>query len=108
MSAKPCDNCTMIMVNYADLWLLHSRVSSLLDGARLELKELKTRSTLLGACTTCPLLRSDLEATVIEIKDLKHRLDHPSRYGVLSPPCKLCGSLKSKLFHTIKENTELQ
>jgi hypothetical protein len=23
-SAKPCDNCTMIMVNYADLWLLHS------------------------------------------------------------------------------------
>jgi hypothetical protein len=24
MSAKPCDNCTMIMVNYADLWLVHS------------------------------------------------------------------------------------
>jgi hypothetical protein len=24
MSAKPCDNCTMIMINYADLWLLHS------------------------------------------------------------------------------------
>jgi hypothetical protein len=24
MSAKPYDNCTMIMVNYADLWLLHS------------------------------------------------------------------------------------
>jgi hypothetical protein len=24
MSAEPCDNCTMIMVNYADLWLVHS------------------------------------------------------------------------------------
>jgi hypothetical protein len=24
MSDKPCDNCTMIMVNYTDLWLLHS------------------------------------------------------------------------------------
>jgi hypothetical protein len=24
MSAKPSDNCTMIMVNYADLWLVHS------------------------------------------------------------------------------------
>jgi hypothetical protein len=24
MSAKPCGNCTMTMVNYADLWLLHS------------------------------------------------------------------------------------
>jgi hypothetical protein len=22
MSAKPCDRCTMIMVNYADLWLI--------------------------------------------------------------------------------------
>jgi hypothetical protein len=51
MSAKPCDNCTMIMVKYADLSLLHSRVASLLDGARLELRELKTRSTLLDACT---------------------------------------------------------
>jgi hypothetical protein len=32
MSAKPYDNCKMIMVNYADLWL---------DGARLEVRELK-------------------------------------------------------------------
>jgi hypothetical protein len=24
MSAKPCDNCKMIMVNYADLWLVHA------------------------------------------------------------------------------------
>jgi hypothetical protein len=46
MSAKPCDSCTMIMVNYVDLWLIHSHVASLLDGARLELRELKSRSTL--------------------------------------------------------------
>jgi hypothetical protein len=72
MSVKPCDNCNMIMVNYADLRLIHSHLASFLDGARLELKELKARSTLLGACTTCPLLRSDLEASAIEIKDFKH------------------------------------
>jgi hypothetical protein len=42
----------------------------------LELRELKACSTLLGACTTYPLLRSDLKAIAIEIKDLKHRLDH--------------------------------
>jgi hypothetical protein len=108
MSAKPCDNCTMIMVNYADLWLLHSRVASLLDGARLELRELKARSTLLGACTSHPLLRSDLEASATEIKDLKYKLDHSSRYSVLSRPGELCGSLKGKLFHATKENTELQ
>jgi hypothetical protein len=51
MSAKPCDNCKMIMANYVDLWLVHSHVASLLDGARLELRELKAHSTLLGACT---------------------------------------------------------
>jgi hypothetical protein len=56
MSGKPCDNCNMIMVNYADFWLVHSHVVNLLDGARLELRELKPRSTLLGACTTYPLL----------------------------------------------------
>jgi hypothetical protein len=108
MSAKPCDNCNMIMVNYADLWLIYSHAASLLDGARLELRELKPRSTLLGACTTCPLLRSDLEAVAVEIKDLKHKLDYPSRYTVLSPPCEACVSLKGKLFHATKENTQLQ
>jgi hypothetical protein len=30
MSDKPCDNCNMIMVNYADLWLVHSHIASLL------------------------------------------------------------------------------
>jgi hypothetical protein len=108
MSAKPYDNCTMIMVNYADLWLVHSHVARLLDGARLELRELKANSRLLGSCTSCPMLRSDLEASAIEIKDLKHRLDHASRYSVLSPPCELCGSLKGKLFNATKENIELK
>jgi regulator of replication initiation timing len=108
MSAKSCDKCNMIMVNYANLWLVHSRIASLLDGARLELRELKARSTLLGAYTTCPLLRSDLEVTAVEIKDLKHKFNHSSRYTILSPPCEACVSLKGKLLHVTKENTKLQ
>jgi hypothetical protein len=107
-SAKPCNNCNMIMVNYAVLWLIRSHVASLLNGARLELRELEAHSTLLGACTACPVLRSDLKAVAIEIKDLKHKLDHSSRYAVLSPPCEACVSLKGKLLHATKENTELQ
>jgi hypothetical protein len=98
----------MIMVNYADLWLIHSYVAGLLDSARLELRELKTCSTLLGVCTSCALIRSDLEAAAIEIKDLKHKLDHSSSYTVLSPPCEACFSLKGKLFHATKENNELR
>jgi Fe-S cluster biogenesis protein NfuA len=107
MNAKPCDNCKMIMVNYADLWLVHSHVASLLDGARLELRELKACSTLLGACTSCSMLRSDLEDAAVEIKDLKHKLDHHSHYTILSPACEACVSLKGKLFHATKENTHL-
>jgi hypothetical protein len=107
MSAKPCGNCNMIMANYEDLWLIHSHVASLLDGARLELRELKARSTLLGACTTCPLLRSNLEAATVEIKDRNPKVDHSSRYTVLSPQCEACVSLKGKLFYATKENTEL-
>jgi Fe-S cluster biogenesis protein NfuA len=84
MSAKSCDNYKMIMISYADLWLVHSHIASLLDGARLELREIKAHSTLRGACTTCPLLRSDLKTAIVEIKDLKYKLDHSSRYTVLS------------------------
>jgi predicted nuclease with TOPRIM domain len=39
---------------------------------------------------------------------LKHKLDHSSRYNVLSPPCEMCDSLNGKLFHATKENTELK
>jgi hypothetical protein len=38
MSAKPCDNYTIIMVNYADLWLMHTQVASQLKHAKLELR----------------------------------------------------------------------
>jgi hypothetical protein len=69
-------------------------VASLLGGAMLELRELKARSLLLGACTSCPLLRSDLEACAIEIKDIKYKLDQSSCYTVLSPLCVVCGSFK--------------
>jgi hypothetical protein len=108
MSAKLCDNCKMIVVNYANLWLVRSHVASLLDGTKLELRELKACSMLIGACTSCPVLRSDLEASAVEIKDLKHNLDHSSRYTILSPPCVVCGSLKGKLLHATKENSELK
>jgi hypothetical protein len=108
MSAKSYDNCKMIMVNYADLWLVHSHIVSMLDYTKVKLRELKTRSTLLGACTSCLVLISDLEASSVEINDLKHNLYHSSHYTILTPPCVVCGSLKRKLFYTTKENTELK
>jgi hypothetical protein len=98
----------MIVVNYADLWLVHTPVASQLKDAKSEFRELKARSFLLVACTSCPMLRSNLETCSIEIKELRHKLDHSSCYSVLSPPCKMCSSLKGKLFHDTKGNTELK
>jgi hypothetical protein len=80
----------------------------LLDSVRLELRELKAHFTVLAACTSWPLLRPDLEAAAVEIKDLKHKLNHSSCYTVLSPPCEACVSLKGKLLYATKENIELQ
>jgi hypothetical protein len=104
MSANPCDNFTIIMVNYADLWLVHSHVARLLDGARLELRELKAHSRLLGACTSYPMLRSDLEAFVVEIKNLKHIPDHASRYSVL-PLYANCVALSRVSFSMLPNRT---
>jgi hypothetical protein len=44
MCAKPCDNYKMIMVNYVDLWIVHSENARLLDGAILKFRELTTHS----------------------------------------------------------------
>jgi hypothetical protein len=108
MSAKPCENCNMIMVNYADLRIVHTQVVSQIKGAKFELKGFKAHSLLLGTCTSCPMLKSDLEASYIEIKELKQRLDHSSRYKVFLPPCEVCGTLKGKFLHAMKENSELK
>jgi hypothetical protein len=87
---------------------VHAQLASQLKGAKLELKEFKARSSLLAACTSYPMLKSNLEASSIEIKELKQRLDHSSRYKVFSPPCEVCGSLKGKLLHATKENSEVK
>jgi hypothetical protein len=107
MSAQQCENCNMIVVNYVDLWIVHTQVASPL-GCHVGTQRAQSLFLLLDACTRCPMLKSDLEAYSFEIKELKQRLDHSSRYKVFSPPCEVCGTLKGKLFHAFKENFELK
>jgi hypothetical protein len=108
MSAKPCENYNMIMVNYADLWIVHTQVASQLKCAKLELKELKARSLLLGACLECPMLKLELDARSLKVKELEKKLLEKPRVSVTSSPYEVCGTLKAKLFHATKENTELK
>jgi hypothetical protein len=49
-----------------------------------------------------------LEASSVEIKKLKQRLNYSSRYKVFSLPCEVCGTFKGKLLHATKENFELK
>jgi hypothetical protein len=53
ISAKPCNNCKMIMVNYADLWLIYSHAASLLDSAKLELRKLIPHCLVLVLAVSC-------------------------------------------------------
>jgi hypothetical protein len=108
MSAKPRENYNIIMVNYVDLWIVHTQDASQLKGAKLELKELKARSLLLGACLECPKLKLELDAHSHKVKDLEIESLEKPRVSVASPPCEICGSLKGKLFHATKENTKLK
>jgi hypothetical protein len=108
MSAKPCENCNIIMVNYDDLWIVNTQVTSQLKGAKFELKELKARSLLLGAYLECPKLKLELYTRSLKVKELETKLLEKPRLSVASPPCDVCGSLKGKLFHATKESTELK
>jgi hypothetical protein len=35
MSSQPCENYKMIVVNYANLWIVHTQVASQLKGVKL-------------------------------------------------------------------------
>jgi hypothetical protein len=102
MSAQPCENCNMIMVNYVDLWIVHTQFASQLKGAKLEPKELNARSLLLGAYLECPKLKLELDAHSLKVKEPETKLVEKPHVSVISPPCEVCRSLKGKLFHATK------
>jgi hypothetical protein len=108
MSAQPCKNCNMIMVNYADLMIVHTQVISQLNGAKLELEKLKTCSMLLGACFKYSKLKLELDARSLNVKELETKLLEKSPISVTLTPCEVCDTLKGKLLHATKENSELK
>jgi hypothetical protein len=81
MSAQSCENFNMTMVNYVDLLIVHTQVSSQLKGAKLELKELKAHS-LLGAYLECLKLKLELDARSLKVKELETKLLRKSRVSV--------------------------
>jgi hypothetical protein len=59
------------------------------DVVRVELNDMKSRPSLLGACTSCPILHEKLDALLVDarsleaqLKALKDRYGEPERGGV--------------------------
>jgi hypothetical protein len=74
----------------------------------LKLKELKACSLLLGACLECSKLKLQLDAHSLKVKELETKFLEKPRVSFTSPPCEVCGTLKGKLLHATKENSELK
>jgi hypothetical protein len=103
-----------IFTNRLTLYLSEDRdssyyqVASQLKGVKLELKELKAHSLLLGACLECSKLKLELDDRSLKVKELVTKLLKKSRVSVTSPPCEVCGTHMGKLVNATKENTELK
>jgi hypothetical protein len=56
-----CCNCSMYLDDLTTLKDKHASTCDELDVLRVEVAELKSRPTLLGACTSCPVLHGKID-----------------------------------------------
>jgi hypothetical protein len=83
---------------------VHTQVASHLKGAKLELKELKARSLLLGACLECPKLETELDASSLKVKELEKNCLGSHVFQSLHPLLKFVG-LSRVSFSVIPKRT---
>jgi hypothetical protein len=72
-----CADCSIFLANIA---LFKEKLASKceeLDVLRVEVAELKSRPTLLGACTSCPVLHGKIDAMHAYIVSLEAKLKEP-------------------------------
>jgi hypothetical protein len=102
-SAKPCDNCRMIMVNYATCgwFMLRLQVNLMMSSWNSE------SSKLVPHCLVLTLLVHCLDL-IWRLLSLRLKILSINLSILLVIVSYLCDSLKGKLFHAIKENTKLQ
>jgi hypothetical protein len=84
---------------------MHSQVASQLKGAKLELRELKARSSLLVLAALCLDLIWRLLSLRLNILSINLSILLAT---VFYPLCVNCDFINGKLFYATKENTELK
>jgi hypothetical protein len=105
-----CTNCSVFL---DDLTVLKDNYASKveeLDVLRVELDEMKSRPSLLGACTSCPVLHEKLDVLLVYARSLEARLKAP--IPTSCPTCEVNVVKNTKLAHYVDrlqdENDELR
>jgi hypothetical protein len=90
--------CTDCFVFLGDLTVLKEKYASMveeLDVLRVELTEMKSRPSLLGACTSCPILHEKLDVSVAYDRSLEAALKAPIPTSCSTYEIKCCEELGS-------------
>jgi hypothetical protein len=80
-----CADCTIFLADLALFKEKHASKCEELDVLRVEVAELKSRSALLGACTSCPVLHAKIDEMHAYTVSLEAKLKEP-----FPTPCSNC------------------
>ncbi|XP_025801382.1 uncharacterized protein LOC112880857 [Panicum hallii] len=101
-AAVECEECSIHMVSISELQSKHAVLVDKFDCAKIELEELRSRSVLLGACATCPILQTELNVAKCHIVQLeKHTCP-------VLPECLTCPTFVAEISILKKDNAALE
>jgi hypothetical protein len=72
-----CADCSTFLGELTILKQNYTSKAKELDVLRVELDEMKSRPSLLGACTSCPVLHEKLDASLVYARSLEAQLKAP-------------------------------
>jgi hypothetical protein len=105
-----CADCSIFLADLALLKEKHASKCEELDVLRVEVAELKSRSTLLGACTSCPILHVKIDEMHVYASSLEAKLKEPMPTSC--PTCEMHALKNLELPHYVDrfqdENDELR
>jgi hypothetical protein len=105
-----CADCSIFLVDLALFKEKHASKCEELDVHRVEVAELKSRSALLGACTSCPVLHAKIDEMHAYTSSLEAKLKEPMPTSCST--CELHALKNLELAHYVDrlqdENDELR
>jgi hypothetical protein len=105
-----CVDCSIFLIDLALFKEKHASKCEELDVLSFEVAQLKSRSTLLGACTSCPVLHAKFDEMHVCTASLEAKLKEPIPTSCST--CKMHASKNLELAHYVDrlqdENDELR